>query len=232
MSKNPIFLALDIDTKEQAEELIQQTSKWVGGYKIGPRLLFSAGTDWVKSVSKKHRVFLDLKFYDIPNTMLSSIRSAFELGVEFVTIHALAGPEALKKIKELEDNLSKKRPFKVLAVTILTSYSQETLPQVLSQDSIGKNVESLTKEVFDSGLRGVVCSGHEVAKLKSAHPDLYCVTPGVRPTSSESSDQKRVVTPLEALASGSDMLVIGRPIYKSRDAEASAKQIFESIYEK
>ena len=96
---NNIFLALDVDSQQKAEDLIRQTSKWVGGYKIGPRLLFSAGTEWVRSVSRDHRVFLDLKFYDIPNTMISSIRAAFELGVEFVTIHALAGPEALSQIK-------------------------------------------------------------------------------------------------------------------------------------
>ena len=232
MSNNPIFLALDVDSKEQAEKLIQQTSMWVGGYKIGPRLLFSAGTAWVQSVSKSHRVFLDLKFYDIPNTMVSSVRSAFDLGVEFVTIHSLAGTEALKKIKELEDSLSKNRPFRVLAVTLLTSYSQDTLPVVLKNKDIEKNVISLTKEVFDSGLRGVVCSGHEVLKLKATYPDLYCVTPGVRPAQASSSDQKRVVTPLKALESGSDMLVIGRPIYEAPDVEASAKQIYESIYER
>lgn len=225
-------MALDVDDKLKAEELIQQTSKWVGGYKIGPRLLFSAGTDWIKSISHKHRVFLDLKFYDIPNTMLSSIRSAFDLGVEFVTIHALAGPEALSQIKHLEDELSKKRDFKVLAVTILTSYSENTLPNVLKPNSVENSVESLAAEVFNSGLRGIVCSGFEVKKLKTTYPDLYCVTPGVRPVNASSSDQKRVVTPKQALDLGSNMLVIGRPIYQANNPKAAARQIFESVYEK
>ncbi|MCH2533604.1 MAG: orotidine-5'-phosphate decarboxylase [Bdellovibrionales bacterium] len=229
---NNIFLALDVDSQQRAEELIHQTSNWVGGYKVGPRLLFSAGTEWVKSISNKHRVFLDLKFYDIPNTMLSSIRSSFELGVEFVTIHALAGPEALKQIKELEDELSKKRAFKVLAVTILTSYSEDTLPAVLKTSGVEKSVEALAGEVFKSGLRGIVCSGVEVKNLKTVYPDLYCVTPGVRLSNSSNSDQKRVVTPRQALDSGSDMLVVGRPIYEADDAEAAARQIFESVYEK
>lgn len=232
MKQNPIFLALDVDDPKQANQLVEQTSGWVGGFKVGPRLLFAAGVDWVKQLSKKHSVFLDLKFYDIPNTMSSSVEAAFNMGVEYVTIHGLAGPESLRVVSELEKTLSQQRAFKVLAVTILTSYQQETLPQSLAKTPISNLVNGLVQEVSDSGLSGVVCSGEEVAALRAQFSDMFLVTPGVRPVLGVNSDQKRVVTPSQALKNGSDMLVIGRPIYQAQDPAASAKAIYESIYEK
>lgn len=232
MNHNCIYVALDVDSAKEAEQIVQQTSSWVGGYKIGPRLLFAAGMEWVKNLSQKHSVFLDLKFYDIPNTMLSSVRSAFELGVEFVTIHAMAGTEALEQIAQLEAELKQKRSFKVLAVTLLTSYKDSNLPAVLKGQNIAKAVECLTKDVVVSGLSGLVCSGEEVQGLKKAFPNMYMVTPGVRPQGSELGDQNRVITPKQAVDLGADMLVVGRPIYQAQDPGAAAQAIYESLYEK
>lgn len=229
--KNPIILALDVDTQDQAQEILTKVGGLVGAVKLGPRLVYRFGADFVQKVSQKAPVFVDNKYFDIASTMVSAVRASFEAGATLVTVHALSGPEALKELAKLEQELNKIRPFKILAVTILTSWDQKSLPQSLNSWPIQDHVKSLTQEVHQAGLRGLVCSGHELGILN--YPDIFKVVPGIRLENQNeklaSEDQKRVMTPKEALKAGASALVIGRPILQSTDPQKTVHQILESI---
>ncbi len=215
--KNPLFLALDVDDFLVAKKFVKETADLVGGFKIGPRLVFRYGTDVIKEISQSAPVFLDFKFYDIPSTMDSSIRSAFECGASFATIHCLAGGDALKKLFETEKELSSKRPFSLLGVTLLTSYSRKTLPPNFVDQPIEEQVMSLTGLANDCGIRGIVCSPQELKLLKSKYPGDHFVTPGIRLESDAKDDQSRTATPQEALSWGASALVIGRSVLNAKN---------------
>ena len=225
----PIFVALDIDEKDKAIQMAKDVSEFVGGFKVGPRLAFRYGKPLFDELTKLGTVFLDLKFYDIPNTMLSSIQTAFELGVDFVTIHATCGPEALKAVAELEAKLNEARPFKILAVTILTSYNENNLPVNYKKQSINEHVLQLATQAYEAGIRGFVCSSFEVAALKEKFNDGYFVTPGIRLSSDASGDQKRVVEPKDAIARGASAMVVGRPICNAKNPAEAAKTYRDSL---
>lgn len=213
LESNPLIVGLDVDSLKQARELVSELSDVVGAFKIGPRLIHRFGEGFVREVSAQAPVFVDCKFFDIPSTMLSAVRASFEAGASLVTVHALAGLEALKQLAELEKELSQERPFKILAVTILTSFSQETLPSILKPQSIGEHVRELAVMVKESGLTGLVCSGEELPLLKDL--DLYLVTPGVRFAIEQAQDQKRVVGPADAISFGASAIVVARPIIEA-----------------
>lgn len=215
--KKPIFVALDLDDKSKIESVVDQTSDLGVGFKIGPRAVFRFGTQIVKDISKKGPVFLDFKFYDIPSTMDSAIRAAFENGVSFATVHCVAGSEALKKLSETEKELSKIRPFSVLGVTILTSYSSKTLPPNFVDQSIESQVLQLTRLTNDCGIHGIVCSPNEVKTLKATYPNCHFVTPGIRMSTDPKDDQARTATPQEALSWGASALVIGRSVLNAKN---------------
>lgn len=227
--KIPVFSALDVDTKEEALAIAKATYKYVGGYKVGPRLCMRYGQDLVKELAELAPVFVDNKYYDIPNTMESSVRATFNAGASFCTIHAGSGREALKRIFNLEQELNQKRPFRVLCVTVLTSFNQQGIPANWVSDSLEDQVKKLAEESQSVGLKGLVCSPLEVTKMRDLYPEAYLVTPGIRLKSVANDDQKRVMTPKEALAAGASSLVIGRPIYKAEDSVQAAKEIAQSI---
>lgn len=228
--RNPVLFALDVDSKEEALRRAQEVATVVGGIKIGPRLALRYGSEFIQSIAALAPVFLDCKFYDIPSTMESSVRAAFDAGATAVTVHALAGPEALSQLSKVEAELNKKRPFIILAVTILTSFSEETLPPALAGISIGKLVEVLAASVIQSGLRGIVCSPEEVKSLREHYPRSYIVTPGIRLEGpAQSDDQKRVMNPHQAMQSGSSALVIGRPLLSAKDPKNVIEQILKSL---
>ncbi|MBC87184.1 MAG: orotidine-5'-phosphate decarboxylase [Bdellovibrionaceae bacterium] len=227
--ENPIFLALDVDTRERALELADQCGEFVGGFKIGPRLNLKYGHALTEELSQIRPVFVDNKFYDIPNTMAASVQAVFDAGASFCTIHAQAGPEALSRLAELEKELCQNRPFKILAVTVLTSFNSDTLPSTQIKASIPEQVELLAKDVLESGLKGLVCSGEEARRVRELSDELVIVTPGIRPKGSDSNDQKRVLTPKEALEQGSSYLVVGRPILAADSPRQAAKAIFDSL---
>lgn len=225
----PIFLALDLDDKEAVMEMAELTRPYVGGVKVGPRLCVKYGASLIAELSLRNQVFVDNKYFDIPSTMEASIQATFEAGASFATIHAMCGKEALKRLAELEESLNQKRAFKILAVTILTSFHSENLPANWSREAISEQVKQLAREVTQAGLKGLVCSAHEVRGLREEFPQSFLVTPGIRFPDEESQEQSRMGGPVEALNEGASALVVGRPICRSENCVEAAQRFFQAV---
>lgn len=222
-------MAVDLDDADRAMELVRQTRAFVGGFKIGPRLALRYGEPFLKEVARHGAMFVDNKYFDIPNTMESAVRASFEAGASFCTVHAQAGSEALSLLAKLEVELCQIRPFRILAVTVLTSFKQDSLPPLVKAIPIAEQAVALAQLVIDSGLTGLVCSPEEVETLRRLFPQAYLVTPGVRLSGEDRGDQKRVSDPITALKRGASALVVGRPIYESLDPAQAAKHYYEEI---
>ncbi len=213
--KNPVCVALDVDDDISALSLVESLSEVVGGFKLGPRLLLKY-PGLLKKISQVSPTFVDCKFFDIPSTMTSAVQSAFDEGASLVTVHGLSGSLALRELSQLEARLSKIRPFKVLAVSVLTSWDEQSFPSNFKKQKVMDHVSEIANSVSESGLKSLVCSGEELQTLKSKFPDFYFVVPGVRWDLEDHQDQKRVVTPRKALEGGASLLVIGRPIIQAQ----------------
>lgn len=227
--KNPLILALDVDSKESAMDYLEKVGDLVGAVKLGPRLVNRYGADFVRKIAETSPVFIDNKYFDITSTMLSAVRCSFESGATLVTVHALSGREALTELSKLEKELNQIRPFKILAVTVLTSWNESSMPAGLQKWSVEDHVKILAQEAYDSGLRGLVCSGHELDLVKSS--DMFKVVPGIRlqQAGKTNEDQKRTMDPKSALQKGASALVIGRPILSSDNPRKTVSEIIESI---
>ena len=225
MKKLPVYIALDLDEEETVLSLAREISPYVEGFKIGPRVGLKNGSSLISNLKSYGKVFLDFKFFDIPSTMLSSVQTAFDLEVDLLTVHALAGEESLKQLAELETRLKRQRDFRILAVTIITSFSNGNLPPLMQTQSLFSHVESLSDLAIRSGLSGLVCSGNEVAHLRKRYPDAYLLTPGIRFHLDSAQDQKRVFTPQKAIEAGASALVIGRSIYGAVDPVGACVQL-------
>lgn len=223
--KNPIILALDVDDQKTAFDHLKTLGHLVGAVKLGPRLVYRYGSEFVKECAKTCPVFVDNKYFDIPSTMVAAVQASFDSGATLVTAHALSGSEALKQLSDLEKKLNQIRPFKILAVTVLTSWDEKSFPPSFKVLPVQDHVVGLANLVVDSGLSGIVCSGHELNLLKDKN--LYKVVPGIRFTSSADSnhDQKRVMSPKEALSAGAQALVIGRVLLQSKNPEKDIQDI-------
>ncbi len=211
-----VILPLDTPDAQSAKGLVEALGAAQDYYKVGLQLFTVAGPDLVRAlVDAGKRVFLDLKFHDIPNTVYGAVRSARTLGVSMVTVHTVGGTDMLRAAAEAaEDTLT------VLGVTVLTSFDDRTLAQAWGRPDaeVGGEVIRLARSAADAGLGGMVASVREAAPLRSAlGPGAVLVTPGIRPSGSEVGDQKRVATPTQAVKAGADYLVIGRPITRSPD---------------
>lgn len=220
LQSNPLIVALDVDSKEAAMTLVEDLADTVGAFKIGPRLIHRYGETLTQEIAKYAPVFVDCKFFDIPSTMVAAVRASFESGASLVTVHAQSGIEALRELAVLEKELNQIRPFQILAVTMLTSFSEETLPSILKPQSIREHVVELAKLVREAGLNGIVCSPEELSELRDQ--DFYLVTPGIRFTLEEKGDQKRVLGPHEAISAGASALVVGRPIIAAKKPREAA----------
>lgn len=227
--KVPIFLALDLDSEKDALSLAKATSKYVGGFKVGPQLVLRSQNDLIPRLSEWGRVFLDMKFHDIPNTMKSAVRAGFDMGASYVTVHASAGSYALQELSKLEAELNQIREFRLLAVTLLTSFTPETLPPSMQGQSIDSVVEKLATLSLFNGVRGLVCSPLEVASLRKKFPQAFLVTPGIRRKSDNVGDQSRTMGPAEAIQLGSSAIVVGRPILHAPKPIEAAQEIYEEI---
>ena len=225
MTEPRVFLALDIDNARDAEAIAESLSGTGLGFKLGPRLMLREGAGLVRSIAMHGPVFIDCKHLDIPSTMEAAIRAGFDSGAQYSTIHAMSGPEALARMGKLEAELNKERLFRILTVTVLTSFSTDTLPFRLRGENIGDLVEGLAKDAHAGGLKSFVCSPHEAARLKKVIPDAFLVTPGIRPAGSAKGDQVRIETPAVAAAAGASALVVGRPILEAVDRRAMALSI-------
>ena len=233
---NPILVALDVSSPHEALALAERLRGAVGGFKVGSQLFTAAGPDVVRAlVGRGDRVFLDLKFHDIPNTVSGAVSSAAELGVWMLNVHASGGPAMLAAAKRAADDaaesLGTSRPL-VIAVTVLTSLDAETLQHVGVPRSPRDQVVRLATMAQAAGLDGVVASPQEIAAVRSAcGPEFVVVTPGIRGGAATSGpdDQQRTATPAGAMAAGSSYLVVGRPITGASDPRAAALKIVEEI---
>lgn len=225
--KNPLIIALDVDSEKEALRLAEDLSPWAGAFKLGPRLSYRYGASLVQRISKLAPVFVDNKYFDIPSTMEAAVQASFEAGASLVTVHALSGREALSQLARLEKNLQQERPFVILCVTILTSWSEESFPSVFATQDTRKNVQELSGLVQKSGLSGLVCSAQELDLISAKN--FFTVTPGIRFDDESKQDQKRVVGPLQAIEKGARGLVVGRPIIQAKDPQKVAQQYLQTI---
>ena len=233
--KNPIIAALDVPTAEAALKLAQEIAPAVGAFKIGKELFVSAGPDIVKKIrATGASVFLDLKFHDIPNTVAKAIAAATRLDVQMLTIHTSGGGEMMRAAEKSAQDTAKAAgtpPPLVLGVTVLTSSNNETLAEIGCEADTEKQVLRLAQLAVKSGLRGLVCSPLEIVALRKVLPaSVQLVTPGIRTGTEKADDQKRTLTPREAIQAGASWLVVGRPIYAAENPRAAAEKILESIY--
>lgn len=234
-SKDYICIALDGLSAEEAFNTAIRLKNHVGLYKIGLELFVSEGPDVVKKFAENNiPVFLDLKFHDIPNTVAGAMRMATRLRVSMINIHASGGPEMISAARDAMDDEANKlgiRAPALLAVTILTSLNQENLERdLLIGASVSQAVEHYARLSKQNGADGVVASPKEIEIIRHAcGADFKVVTPGIRPRDSDAGDQKRIMTPGEAVLLGADYLVIGRPILKAQDPIAAAINIADEI---
>ncbi len=229
MSESKIIVALDYSAKSQAMEFVDKVEPDLCKLKVGKQLFTAHGPDIVETlVSKGFDVFLDLKFHDIPNTVHQACKAAVNMGVWMLNVHAIGGKDMLCAARDAVQ-IGPSRPY-LIAVTVLTSTSNEDLVNLGISYSTDEMVLKLAKLTADSGLDGVVCSAHETEKLRQTFgPDFCLVTPGIRPADASTDDQKRIKTPKDAVISGSDYLVIGRPVTQARDPVAMLMSIRKEI---
>ena len=231
--KDRILVAVDTPDLGRARELVQSLTGRVGGFKIGLEMFISHGPAFIREVlDGGGKVFLDLKLHDIPNTVAGAAGAAARYGVSFLTVHALGGPEMIRRGVAAANAASEAEGFDpptVLAVTILTSHDDDELNAIGVNGTCGDAVLKLAAIASAAGAGGAVCSPLEVAGVRKRFPGGALVVPGIRPASSSADDQSRIATPARAVASGADYLVIGRPITKSDDPTAAADAIAKEI---
>jgi orotidine-5'-phosphate decarboxylase len=232
MSLKSVYVAIDTDNMHRAQLVAAQVSRAGAGLKIGLQFFCNHGKAGVESIIKAcpqpPSVFLDLKFHDIPNTVAGAIGSLEGLKLDYINVHAAGGEAMMIAAKQAADALSYKP--KLLAVTVLTSLDDEALTAVGQQIPAQQQVLTLAKLAKKCGLDGVVCSAHEIEAIRhSCSHDFSLMVPGIRPVGSDVGDQKRIMTPQEAMNKGANHLVIGRPITESADPFAATKAILESL---
>ena len=229
---DPIILALDVPTLRQAEEWVDRLYPKIQQFKIGSQLFTAEGPKVVEMVHKKGgKIFLDLKWHDIPNTVANACREAVKMGVWMCNVHAMGGSEMLKAAKKaIEDETREKKgtaPI-LVAVTVLTSMDQMALGEIGIQKEVKQTVQDLAKLAQTSGLNGVVCSGHEIQSVRSVcGPKFITVVPGIQNPfeAVAQKDQKRILTPKQAIANGADYIVMGRSILNSSDSVKLVQKI-------
>jgi orotidine-5'-phosphate decarboxylase len=215
-----LIVALDVDTPDRARALVDALAGAVGMFKIGSQLFTEAGPGFVRElVARGEKVFLDLKYHDIPNTVARAASRAASLGVSLFTLHALGG----RAMMEAAMGALAGAPTRALAVTVLTSHAEGSLEELGVRGTIAETVDRLSGLAQASGVDGVVASPHEVERIRGTRGrDFLVVTPGIRPAGAEVGDQARAATPRAALAAGADYLVVGRPIVEARDPRGAA----------
>jgi orotidine-5'-phosphate decarboxylase len=233
--RNPIVVALDLSSAAEALRLAEQLRGTVGMFKVGKQLFTAAGPSVVRDLlALGERVFLDLKFHDIPNTVAQAAIEAARMGVSICNLHALGGQAMMQATVDAvtETCLRESLPHPLLlGVTVLTSHTRETLSEIGIPHSVEEEVIRLARLCQTAGMDGVVASPHELRPLRQEIPssDFCLLTPGVRPAGAALHDQRRVMTPGEAIQAGATFLVIGRPITNAADPVAAARAIAEEV---
>jgi len=229
MTNNPVFVALDTPSLDRARELAQLLKPHVGGVKLGLEFYGANGPEGVRAiVATGIPVFLDLKLHDIPNTVAGAMKALVPLGAAILNVHASGGAAMMRAAADVSRKAE--RQAKLIAVTVLTSLEDRDLPEVgLSGTALAQAVR-LAILAKNAGLDGVVCSPHEIAAVRAAcGSGFLIVTPGVRPAGGDLGDQKRVMTPLQAVQAGAEVLVIGRPITAAPDPVQAAQRIAAAL---
>jgi len=233
--RNPIVVALDVDTAAEALSLVERLRGSVGMFKVGKQLFTAAGPDIVRRIiGLGERVFLDLKYHDIPNTVAKAGVEAARLGVSIFNVHAMGGSKMMRatveSVTEAVEREGLAMPL-ILGVTVLTSHTQESLSEIGIGRTLENEVVALAQLCDASGINGVVASPQEIVPIRKAvdNPGFVILTPGVRPADAELNDQSRVMTPGEAIKAGANFLVVGRPITAAGNPVEAAKKILEEI---
>jgi len=233
--RNPIVVALDVETAEQAMSLVERLKSTVGMFKVGKQLFTAAGPDIVRRIiDAGEKVFLDLKFHDIPNTVAKAGVEAARLGVSIFNLHAMGGSQMMRAAAEAVAEIAEKerlpRPL-ILGVTVLTSHTQDSLNEIGITRKLDDQVAALAQLCDANGIDGVVASPQEIVSIRKAvdNPGFVILTPGVRPSGAALNDQSRVMTPAQAIAAGANFLVVGRPITAADDPVNAAQKILEEI---
>ena len=225
-ARERLIVALDVPTVKAAEGMVARLGESVCFYKIGYQLAFAGGLPFAADlIAAGKQVFLDLKLHDIGNTVAKGVESVARLGATFLTVHAY--PQTMKAAVEGKQGST----LRILAVTVLTSYDDADLAAAGYELTVTELAAARAAQARDTGIDGLVCSAEEAAALrKIAGPGMVLVTPGIRPAGSATGDQKRIMSPARAIASGANYLVVGRPVVEAGDPKASADAIVAEIH--
>ena len=224
-----LILALDLPDRESALKILDGLRGKLEWVKVGLQMYLKYGANFVREVSGMgFKIFLDLKLFDIPNTVASAVESVSALPVSMLTIHASGGREMMRRA--VESAAERNPELLILGVTVITSFDADSLAETGVELEPEWQVEKLAKLAVDSGLKGLVCSPLEIESLRSILPeDTVLVTPGIRPSGSSADEQKRIMTPADAARAGSDFIVVGRPILKAENPAFAVSKILEEI---
>ena len=227
---NPVFCAIDTTDIDRAVMLAHELRGHIGGVKIGMEFFYAHGADGYRRIAEAGQpVFLDLKLHDIPNTVAGGLRAVLPLRPAIVNVHAAGGRAMLEAAAGAVAEAGTHRPM-LIAVTILTSLDDADLDEIGYADRSGEQVDRLARLTEDCGLDGVVCSPQEISRLRAARSSEFnLIVPGIRPAGAATQDQKRIMTPPDAVAAGANILVIGRPITGAEDPAEAARSIAVSI---
>ena len=225
--RDRLIVALDVADAATARAMVDKLAGHVGMFKVGSQIFTGAGPEFVREmIARGEKVFLDLKFHDIPNTVAGAVSGAGQLGVSLVDVHALGGKEMLEAAVGALPAMG----IRLLAITILTSHSEATLGSIGVSGSVADAVRRLAVLARDAGADGVVASPQEVALVREAcGKDFLVVTPGIRPAGASRGDQSRTATPAAAVAAGADYIVVGRPILEAADPAVAAEAIVREL---
>lgn len=233
--RNRLVIALDVETRARALALVDQLKELAGWFKIGSQLFTAEGPDLVREIVRRDvNVFLDLKFHDIPSTVAKAGVEATRLGVAMFNVHAMGGAEMMRTVAEAVTQMAEREGIRrpvILAVTLLTSLGPNDVKQIFIAERIDRVVTGLAKLAAESGLDGVVSSPQEAMLIRHHvnRTGFVILAPGIRPSWAAAHDQKRVLTPTEALQEGADYIVVGRPVTEHPDPAAAARRILEEI---
>ena len=225
--KTVLIAALDVDSREEAFAFVEKIGSSVEWYKVGKQLFTRCGPELISGLKQRgKKVFLDLKYHDIPNTVAQAVRSAAAIGANMVNVHASGGPAMLKAAAQA----AAESKICLIAVTVLTSLDQQELNAIGIQDSPADQVLRLARLTQQAGLAGVVCSAREITLIQNAcGKDFLTIVPGIRPAGADAGDQKRIMTPAQAAAAGASYIVVGRPILAASDPSEAAQAIRQEL---
>ena len=228
MINNPIFCAIDTSDIDKAKELAINIKPYVGGLKLGLEFFTSCGITGIKQIEELGLpLFIDLKFYDIPNTVTSALKNILEINPQFTTIHCTGGKKMMTECMKLKNEMGS--TTNIIGVTVLTSFDDQAIKEIGFNTSVIDTIDQVASLADECSLDGLVCSPLEAQKLKNSFPALQLIVPGIRNSSEQTNDQKRTLSAKEAIDNGADILVIGRPITEASDPAKAAEALLNEI---